>query len=302
VNKAIEMVGLTKTFGELTAVNSLDLHIDAGTIFGFIGPNGAGKSTTIRMLIDAIRPSHGSARILGLDCHTDMVQVHAHIGYLPAEIHLPEDLDGTGYLDYLGALRGLASQDHRAELIERFDLDPTRKLRELSTGNRRKIALVQAFMHRPDVVLLDEPTSGIDPLIQHEFHTFLADYAANGGTAFLSSHTLSEVERVADRVGIIRAGQLVMVDSIEALQAQARRRVEIDFVSVNDIDQLAADMVSIDGVQGVEVRPNGIDVIHSGDVDALLRAATAAGTIASIRAAAINLEEVFLNYYEAPDQ
>ena len=298
MSPAIEMVDLTKTFGDLTAVDSLELRIDPGSVFGFIGPNGAGKSTTIRMLIDAIRPTRGSARILGLDCHRDMVQVHTRIGYLPAELHLPDDLTGIGYFEFLEALRGSTERRHRDQLIERFNLDPTRKMRELSTGNKRKVALVQSFMHRPEVVLLDEPTSGIDPLIQHEFHTFLADFAAQGNTAFLSSHTLSEVERVADLVGIIRSGQLVKVDTIEALQAQAYRNVQIDFATIDDLAGLATDLVSMTGVQDVQTRPDGIDVTYSGEVDPLLRAVLAAGAVATIRAAAVDLEEVFLDYYQ----
>jgi len=297
---AIEMTDLTKSFGRLTAVDAVNLCIERGTIFGFIGPNGAGKSTTIRLLIDAIRPSSGSAQILGLDCHDEMVQVHTQIGFLPGDLHFPDDLDGTSYLDFLSALRGLTDAEHRNELIERFDLDPTRKLRELSTGNRRKLALVQAFMHRPAVVLLDEPTSGIDPLIRHEFSAFLTHYAASGGTVFLSSHTLSEVERVADRVGIIRAGQLVKVDTIQAMRAQAQQRLEIDFVAETDLDALSANITMLDGVHAVETRPYGINIVHSGNVDDLLRAALDAGTVRSVRAAAINLEDVFLDYYK-PD-
>ena len=282
-------------------MDSLELRIEPGDIFGFIGPNGAGKSTTIRMLIDAIRPTRGSARILGLDCHRDMVQVHTRIGYLPAELRLPDDLDGIGYFEFLGALRGPTDRRHRDELIDRFNLDPSRKLRELSTGNKRKIALIQAFMHRPEVVLLDEPTSGIDPLMQHEFHTFLADYAAQGNTAFLSSHTLSEVERVADQVGIIRSGQLVKVDTIEALRARAHRHVQIDFATVDDLAAVAAAVASMANVQHVETRTLGIDITYGGNVDALLRAAMAAGTIATIQAAAVDLEDVFLNYYRPED-
>lgn len=295
---AIELVQLTKRFGDLTAVNNVTLRVEPGTTFGFIGPNGAGKSTTIRVLLDAIRPTSGSARVLEMDCHHDMVQVHRCIGYLPAELHLPDDLNASRYLDFLGQMRGLSTNDLRDELVDRFGLDPTRRLRDLSTGNKRKVALVQAFMHRPDVVLLDEPTSGIDPLIQHEFHEFLGEYTGQGGTVFLSSHTLSEVERVADRVGIIRDGHLVKTETIAALKAQVLRSISIEFISPADMVEAAAALDALAGVDQVVTRPGVIEVRHRCPVDVVLRTALGVGAIESVRAGDSDLEDVFLQYYE----
>lgn len=295
---AIELSELTKRFGEFTAVDGVSLRVEQSTTFGFIGPNGAGKSTTIRVLLDSLRPTSGSARILGMDCHRDMVRVHRCLGYLPAELHLPDDLTTDEYLDFLAGIRGATPTRRRAELVSRFDLDPTRPLRELSTGNKRKVGLVQTFMHEPDVVLLDEPTSGIDPLMQHEFHALLRDYTDQGGTAFLSSHTLSEVERLADRVGIIRNGRLVKTAALAELKAQVSRLVTIEFAPSTNVGEARARLSLAAGVDRVVQGPDGIEVLHRGPVDSILRTALAVGPIEAVRAGERDLEDVFLGYYE----
>ena len=295
VGYAIETSKLSKSFGSIHAVVDLDLRVEAGEIFGFLGPNGAGKSTTIRLLLDEIRPTSGSASVLGLDCHRDVVELHRRVGYLPGELALPDDLTAAQYLDFLATLRHGCGASDRDELIELFDLDPTRRLGQLSTGNKQKVGLVQAFMHRPELVLLDEPIAGLDPLVQHDFHEMLADVARQGTTVFLSSHTLSEIDRVADRVGIIRNGQLVTVDRVSALKEQARRRIDIEFATAPALHLLRVAA----GVQTVTANGNVVTVTIEGAVDPVLRAAIGTGTVVAIHTPEVDLEDVFLHFYRS---
>jgi ABC-2 type transport system ATP-binding protein len=194
---------LTKYYGNIHAVEKLNLDIQAGQIFGFLGPNGAGKTTTIRTLLDEIRPTAGKASILGLDTHDKAVEIRRHTGYLPGDLALYPNLTGKDTLTYFANLRGGVDWDYVNQLAGRLDADLTRKVGNLSSGNRQKIGLIQAFMNKPEVLILDEPSSGLDPLVQREFQIMLRETAGEGGTVFLSSHTLSEVQRVADYVGII---------------------------------------------------------------------------------------------------
>ncbi len=295
---AIHTHQLSKSFGDVRAVVGLDLAVEVGEVFGFLGPNGAGKSTTIKLLLDELRPSSGSATVLGLDAHRDVVEVHRRVGYLPGELSMPSDLTGGEYLDFLAKLRRLDDHDVRRDLVERFDLDLSRRLGQLSTGNKQKVGLVQAFMHRPELVLLDEPTTGLDPLVQHDFHEFLIELAGEGTTVFLSSHTLSEVDRVADRVGIIRRGQLVAIDAVSALKSRALHRVDIEFAAPPLVNRLE----HADGVRTVEVRGSVAAVTIEGPVDHLLRCALEAGTVVSIETPQPDLEEVFLDYYRDDQQ
>ena len=293
---AIATVGLTKRFGEVLAVDDLDLTVERGEVFGFLGPNGAGKTTTIRMLLDLARPTAGSATVLGRDTRVDAIEVHRRIGYLPGELDLPKDLTAREFLDFAADLRPAFDPAWRDDLCERFDVPLDRDLGEASTGNRQKVGLVQAFMHRPEVVFLDEPSRGLDPLVQHEFHRLIGEACGRGTTVFLSSHTLSEVERVADRVGILRHGRLVVVDTLERLRSRARRTIEIDFAAE------VASPASLDGLPGVvSVRTQGATVLVSvdGPLDAVLRAALALGEVVNIRTPEANLEEIFLDYYRA---
>ena len=216
----IETRGLTKHYGDFSALEDLDLDVQRGEIFGFLGPNGAGKSTTMRTLLDQIRPTRGSARILGLDIGEDSVEIRRHLGYLPGDLALYPKLTGHQTLDYFANLRGDVDRSYVAELAERLKADLSKKVGEYSTGNRQKIGLIQAFMHKPELLILDEPNAGLDPLIQQEFHRLMEEVRAEGRTVFLSSHTLSEVERVADRVGIIRSGHLVGARAGRRAQAQ----------------------------------------------------------------------------------
>lgn len=294
----IETTQLTKHFGPLVALNGLNLSITRGEIFGFLGPNGAGKSTAIKLLLDEVRPTSGSARVFGLDSHLDVIEVHGRLGYLPGELRLPGNLTGQQYLEFLGGLRSLQETAYRDALVDRFGFDPTRRLGELSTGNKQKVGLIQAFMHRPELILLDEPTTGLDPLVQHDVHQLLRDVAADGTTVLLSSHMLSEVDRAADRIGVLRNGALVTVDRIDALKARARRRLELDFNDVVPRSTLEAAR----GVRSVSVAGATATVTVEGDVDALMRAAVGAGHLVSIRTPEVDLEDIFLDFYRGDEE
>ena len=299
---AIETRALTKKYGSARGIDDVDLVVEPGEVFGFLGPNGAGKTTTIRVLLDELRPTSGTATVLGLDCHADVRAVHERIGYLPGDLALYERLSGRDHLDWLGRLRGDRHPVDRDELIERFKVELDRPIRELSKGNRQKIGLVQALMHRPDLVILDEPTAGLDPLMQEEFQHLLREVADEGRAVFLSSHSLDEVQHVADRVGIIREGRLVAVESIDDLEASAVHRVEIRFAEVID----AADFSALSGVRDLEVDrdPQGsgsrLRFSLAGDPDPVVKAA-AAHTVVDLVSQHADLEEIFLTYYRDVD-
>ncbi len=293
MGQAIQTELLSKSFGSIDAVVDLDLEVEVGEVFGFLGPNGSGKSTTIKLLLDEIRPTSGRVTVLGLDAHEQVVDVHRRVGYLPGELRLPHQVTGAQYLHFLATIRGGGdSSARRRELIERFDLDPGRRIGQMSAGKKQKIGLVQAFMHQPELLLLDEPTAGLDPLVQYEFHQLLLELSAQGTTIFLSSHTLSEIDRVADRVGIIRAGRLVAVNKLASLKRQARRRLELDFDSPP-----APQLSQAAGVISVEARGNTAIVILEGSADDLLRKALESGTVLSITTPEADLEDIFLNFY-----
>lgn len=293
-DSAILTAGLKKDYGSFTALHELDLDVHVGEIFGFIGPNGAGKSTTIRLLIDQIRPSSGSAMILGSDSHTDSVAIRRRIGYVPGDLSLYPNLTGAETLRYFARLRGGVQQSRIDELARRLEADLSKKVKEYSTGSRQKIGLIQAFMHRPELLVLDEPNAGLDPLMQQEFLTLLAEARDGGATVFLSSHTLSEVERVADRVGILRAGRLVVVERIDTLKRKAVRRLDFEFTSPIDPDVLAR----VTGVRTVDVHGVRAHVSYEGPVTALLRAASE-HEVLNLTSREADLEEIFLGYYRA---
>ncbi len=203
---AIHTEGLTKKYGDIEALVDLDLEVQRGEVFGFLGPNGAGKTTMIRTVLDLIRPSRGKAAILGLDSHCDSVEIRRHIGYLPGDLAMYPRLTGRDTLAYFGNLRGGIDWAYVGQLAERLNADLSKKVADYSTGNRQKVGLIQAFMSRPELIIMDEPSTGLDPLVQQEFQEMMRELAAEGRTVFLSSHTLSEVQRAGDRVGIIRGG------------------------------------------------------------------------------------------------
>jgi ABC-2 type transport system ATP-binding protein len=291
---AIATRGLSKDFGGGRGLYALDLEVQRGEVFGFLGPNGAGKSTTMRLLLDLIRPTAGSASVLGLDSRADSLEIRRRVGYLPGDFGLYPKLTGAAVLDYLGELRGGVDRGRRDALAERFDADLHRPIRELSTGNRQKLGLIQAFMHDPELLILDEPIAGLDPLVQQSFHALLAEVSARGATVFLSSHTLSEVERVTHRLAILRQGRLVVVDSLENLRKVAVQRLEIEFAAPVAADAFA----SLPGVREVTAAGATLTVAFAGAADAVVKAA-AAHEVRSIRSRDDDLEEIFLRYYRA---
>ncbi len=290
---AIETASLTKDYGEGHGLFELDLEVRRGEILGFLGPNGAGKSTTMRLLLDLIEPTSGSASLLGLDNRADSMAIRRRIGFLPGDLALYPTLSGAAMLDYLAELRGGVDKRVRDELAVRFDADLGRRIRELSTGNRQKLGLIQAFMHEPELLILDEPIAGLDPLVQRSFHELLHEVAGQGRTVLLSSHTLSEVEQVADRVAVLRRGRLVVVDSLEGLRKVAVHRLEVEFGGIVPQGQ---ELQAVAGVR--EVTPEGtrLVVAFEGSADALLKA-LAAYEVVAIRSRDDDLEEIFLRYY-----
>ena len=286
--------GLTKDYGSERGLFGLDLEVQQGEIFGFLGPNGAGKSTTMRLLLDLIKPTSGVARILGLDSVRDSLEIRRRVGFLPGDFALYPKLSGRVMLDYLAQLRGGVNPRVRDALIERFGADIDRPVRQLSTGNRQKLGLVQAFMHEPELLILDEPIAGLDPLVQQSFHALLAELSAQGRTVFLSSHTLSEVERVTRRLAILRQGRLVVVDSLENLRKVAVQRLEIEFAAPFDAEEFRA----LPGVTEVRADGRTVTVGFEGSADAVVKTA-AAHEVRAIHPREEDLEDIFLHYYRA---
>ncbi|MEU4312127.1 ABC transporter ATP-binding protein [Nocardia sp. NPDC024068] len=290
--KAIELNGLTKTYGSARGLAELSLSVERGEVFGYLGPNGAGKSTTIRLLLDLIRPTSGTARVLGLDPRADAVALHARIGYLAGDFVAPGRQRVGAALRFLAALRSGAGADHIDALCERLELDQHKQIAALSKGNRQKVGLVQAFMHEPELLILDEPTSGLDPLAQQTFLDMVAEAAAAGQTVFMSSHIMSEVEAVADRVAIIREGRLVALDTVAGLRADAVRAVEVTFGRPVD----PAEFASLAGVAEVRTEGATLRCQVTGSPDALLRA-LAGHHVAGLLVTEPALEDLFHSYY-----
>jgi ABC-2 type transport system ATP-binding protein len=283
---------LTKSYGTRRGVIELSFSVSPGEVFGYLGPNGAGKTTTIRTLLDLIRPTSGRVFVFGLDPRRDAVRIHARVGYLPGEFSLYDHMTGAEYLTYLASLRGGVPAERIRELAERLDVDLGARIRTLSHGNRQKIGLIQAFMHRPELLILDEPTQGLDPLIQHEFTRLIEETRADGRTVFLSSHVMPEVERVCDRVGIIREGRLVAVEEIGDLRAKELRTLEVRFARPVRPD-------AFEGVPGVrEAHVNGetARVTVTGPMDALVKR-LAAFEVVDLVSHEPSLEEIFLAFY-----
>jgi ABC-2 type transport system ATP-binding protein len=291
---AIRTTGLTKRFGPVVAVDELTLDVPPGEVFGFLGPNGAGKSTTLRLLLGLIHPTAGSASIMGVDV-SDTTAAHRHLGYVPGDVSLWPKLTGEECLDLLARLHGSVDTDYRAELIQRFELDLAKRSRTYSKGNRQKVALVSALSQRPDVLLLDEPTSGLDPLMENVFRHCVREAVARGQTVFLSSHILSEVEELCTRVGILRAGRLVEVASIDQLRQMHAAQIEID------TDGPPPDLSGVAGVEHVERTPNGVRVQLTGSPGPLL-AALDDTKVTALRSQEASLEEIFLTYYGDGDE
>ncbi|WP_280461210.1 ABC transporter ATP-binding protein [Nocardia carnea] len=290
--KALELNGLTKTYGSSRGLVELSLSVEQGEVFGYLGPNGAGKSTTIRLLLDLIRPTGGSARVLGLDPRADAVMLHERIGYLAGDFVAPGRQKVGAALRFLAALRGGAGADRIDTLCERLELDQSKQISALSKGNRQKVGLVQAFMHEPELLILDEPTSGLDPLAQQIFLDMVAEAAAGGQTVFMSSHIMSEVEAVADRVAIIREGRLVALDTVAGLRADAVRDVEVTFTGPVD----TAAFTGLAGVADVRIEGSTLRCQVTGSPDALLRV-LAGRHVAGLLVTEPALEDLFHRYY-----
>lgn len=295
---AIHTSGLTKYYGKHLGIEDVDLDVQEGEVFGFLGPNGAGKSTTIRTILDEIRPTAGSATILGFDTHADAVEIRKHIGYIPGDLALYPNLTGMDTLQYFANMRGGIDWAYVDELADRLDSDLSRKVGDLSTGNRQKVGVIQAFMHRPDLLIMDEPTAGLDPLIQREFQKMVGEVSSEGRTVFLSSHTLSEVQRVADRVGIIRNGRLITVESVADLRSKSMR--EVEFVLNTQAD--AAVFERVDGVRNVVVAGNHVEMSFGGDMGELLTTVTESYRVTDIKTTEADLEEIFLTYYHDDEE
>jgi ABC-2 type transport system ATP-binding protein len=284
---------LTKSYGATRGVIDLTFRVQAGEVFGYLGPNGAGKSTTIRTMLDFLRPTSGRITVFGMEPRTDATTIHARTGYVPGEFGLYERMKVRDYLAAFAAFRGGTGAPAFEKLAERFDLDLGREIRELSHGNKQKVGLVQAFMHEPDLLVLDEPTQGLDPLVQQTFYGLIDETRARGGTVFLSSHILPEVERTCDRVGIIRDGRLLTVDDVGGLKAKALRSIEFHFAERVD----PALFASLPSVVSAEAHGESVALTIQGELDEVVKEA-ARHTVVNVETHEPSLEEIFLRAYE----
>lgn len=288
----IELDHLTKRYGSARGIEDVSMTVERGEVFGFLGPNGAGKTTTIRTFLDLLHPTSGRARVFGLDSRRERRAIHARLGNLPGDFAYDPRLTGRELVTFLAAARGMNGFGRAAELAERFRADLDRPLGELSRGNRQKIGLVQAAFHDPELLVLDEPTGGLDPLMQEAFLTFVTEERERGRCVFLSSHELDEVERVCDRVGIIRGGRLVAVEDVEDITSRGYRHVTLEFGERVDPDEFRR----LPGV--IDLEPDGrrLTFKATGDLDPVIKAA-ARHTLTDIELVRPTLEEVFLTYY-----
>jgi beta-exotoxin I transport system ATP-binding protein len=288
----IETEKLTKYYGSSRGIIDVDLAVEQGEVFGFLGPNGAGKTTTIRTLLDLIRPTSGTAKVFGIESSADPVAIHRRIGYVPGEFALYDRLTGRQTLEYFANLRGGVDRAYQASLVERFDLDPSRRFSQYSKGNKQKVGVIIALQHRPDLLILDEPTAGLDPLVQQTFFVTLREAVGDGATVFLSSHILSEVEKSADRVAIIREGRIVKTDTVDALRDLAHHQVELRFAG----EVPAAEFSGLPGVSEVEVDDHVLRMRVAGAITPVVQAA-ARYELLDFVSREPSLEETFLAQY-----
>lgn len=290
----IQIEHLVKQYrkSEQRSVDDISFNVEAGEFFAFLGPNGAGKTTTIRLLLDLIRPSTGHATIFGLDIHEDAVKIHQRIGNLPSELTLYEQMTGWEFLRYLGDLRGGVSEDYIKELASRFEMDLSRKTKSCSSGMKRKLGLIQALMHQPELLMLDEPTLGLDPLVQQTFYKLIRELSQAGTTIFMSSHNLREVEIVCDRVGILRKGKLVQVAHINDLKQVRFRWLSLHF----DENPKLADFEQLKGVSELSMENHSLKMRVSGELDPVIKAA-AKYHLLDMSYEEPNLEDIFMQFY-----
>lgn len=295
----IQVQGLTKSYSGKRGITDVSFSVDEGEVFGFLGPNGAGKTTTIRLLMALLRADAGTARIAGLGCWEQSLEIKRLIGYVPGEPSLDPNLTGGQILEYFANLRGGVDHAFLNQLIKRLDLDTSRKYRQYSSGNKRKVVLIQAFMHRPRLLILDEPTNGLDPLGQQEFDRMVRQVRDDGRTVFLSSHILSEVEQICSRVGIIREGRLVRIGGVAEVKDIKRYEITITFGDAVP----AGAFESLSGVEQVDTLAGGnaLRITVQGSPDAVIKAA-AQQRVLSLTSHEPSLEDIFLRYYQADGQ
>ncbi|HSD78742.1 MAG TPA: ABC transporter ATP-binding protein [Solirubrobacteraceae bacterium] len=288
----IETDRLTKRYGTARGIEDVSLAVRPGEVFGFLGPNGAGKTTTIRTLLDLLHPTSGTARLFGLDSRRDSRAIRARVGNLPGDFSYDPRMTGEDLLHLVLSARGTGDMRGAQALAGRFEADLSRRLGELSRGNRQKIGLIQALVHEPELLVLDEPSSGLDPLMQEEFLTVVAEQRERGATVFLSSHELDEVQRACDRVGIIREGRLVAVEEVAEMRGRAYRSVAVRFAAPVD----PAEFARIPGVEGLEADGAWLRFRVRGDLDPVVKA-TARHEVRDLELTRPTLEELFLTYY-----
>jgi ABC-2 type transport system ATP-binding protein len=289
---AVRTEGLSKRYGTVDALADLDLEVGSGEVVGYLGPNGAGKTTTIRLLLGLLRPTAGRAELFGLDCQRQAVQAHRRLAYVAGEANLWPSLTGAETLHLLGRVQGSVDVAYRDELVDRFALDPSKKVRAYSKGNRQKLILIGALMTRPDLLVLDEPTSGLDPLMEQAFRRCIHEARERGQTVFLSSHILSEVEALCDRVGILRRGRLVEMGTMAQLRHLSALTVEATF------DGSVPDLTGIPGVSAVQADGRVVRCQVRGSVEPLLKVLAASG-VHELLSHEPSLEELFLAHYGA---
>jgi len=289
----IQISDLTKRYGKDRGIENINLQVEEGEIFGFIGPNGAGKSTTIRVLLNLLFPTGGSARIMGLDILRDSKKIRAQTGYIPSEVNPWPDMTAREFLRYSASFYGIAHDAKKIpELMEMFDVEPWRKISDLSSGNRKKLSIIQSFLHTPALLIVDEPTTGLDPLMQSRFFDILRSENRRGMTVFFSSHSLSDVQMLCGRVAIIREGRIVNVEAIETLRKKQLKKIRIEFV-----DRIPEILTGMPGMKnGVNVSGKAMEFIWSGDMNGLI-AALSGKEIADMTVEEPSLEEIFMHYY-----
>jgi ABC-2 type transport system ATP-binding protein len=289
--KPLEIKSLTKWYGSVCAVEDVSFDIEQGEIFGYLGPNGSGKTTTIRIFLDFIRASAGRAQLFGLDSHVHSSKIRSRIGYVPGEYGIYEEMRGFEYLRFFGALRGYRKPPLRDRLIEMFGLDISKRIKSYSHGTKQKLAVVQAFMHDPELFILDEPTIGLDPLMQQRFYELLLEMKNRGKTIFFSSHILSEVEKVCDRVGILREGKLAAIHEISEIKKFRLKSIEISFKQ-----EVNKSVFRLDGVRKVEKDGNTIQLWVDSNINSILRTISEY-PVENMSFRDASLEDIFMEYY-----
>ncbi|MBB6099718.1 ABC-2 type transport system ATP-binding protein [Deinobacterium chartae] len=289
----IQVQALSKTYGRSRGIQDLSFQVDAKQILGFLGPNGAGKTTTIRTLLGMLRPTSGTASILGLDIQKQSVEIRRKVGYLPGELNLYPDMNALDVLTYFASLRGITLPRLSHELIQQLQLDPKKPICKLSKGNKQKIGIIQAFMHDPQVLILDEPTSGLDPLLQHTFDGLILEAKKQGKAVLLSSHVLGEVDRTADQILIIKQGQVVAQRPLMELKNQAQQQVEVEFAALPPLHRLH----NVPAVVESRIQGNTVVFTVTGNMDAFIKA-LAQYEVLTLRSLSANLESLFMDFYK----